>query len=136
MDDNHPLDSLLRELPSCPAPAFTDEVMKRVAGVPQVKTSPWMVADSEIGLSCWTRAILQPSTILALILAALTGEILLLAGGLGELMRNLAAWSLALPSLAAIRGPAVPILVTIAGSALVAFAGYRWSPILSLGKSK
>src|SRR4029434_6524575 len=77
------VESLLRNLPQCPTTSFTDDVMRRVAQTPRYAgLAPAMIdAPADDSLPWWTRALLEPVTILAFLAAAL------LAGWPAQLLR-------------------------------------------------
>jgi hypothetical protein len=77
------LESLLRNLPQCPSVSFTDDVMRRVAQTPRPAGMSAAALDTpaDDSLPWWTRALLEPVTILAFLVAAL------LAGWPAQLLR-------------------------------------------------
>ena len=127
------LESMLRNLPQCPSTSFTDDVMRRVAKAPRPGAALVAAIDgpAEDSLPWWTRALLEPVTILAFLLAAL------LAGWPTHLLD----WStrVALPLAAewAVRTTAVLdpstatgswvviLLISILGSLLLSYFAYR-----------
>jgi hypothetical protein len=127
------LESLLRNLPQCPTTSFTDDVMRRVAQTPRhAGLAPAMIdAPADDSLPWWTRALLEPVTILAFLAAAL------LAGWPAQLLRwsSDAAMPFAIrwtarmsafldPS--SVTGSSIAILLLfIFGSLLLSYFGYR-----------
>lgn len=81
-NDDVVLESLLRDLPRCPSSSFTNDVMRRVseAGRPGIPAMPFN-AELVDPLPWWTRALLEPVTLLAFLTAALV------AGWPTELLR-------------------------------------------------
>ncbi|MGQ0719978.1 MAG: hypothetical protein ACT4PE_00250 [Candidatus Eiseniibacteriota bacterium] len=69
-DDDARLDALLQGLPPGPSVSFTDDVMRRVRVAPRPAAAP-APAWAEPALPWWTRALLQPATIGAFVIAAL-----------------------------------------------------------------
>jgi hypothetical protein len=126
-------ESMLRNLPPCPSASFTDEVMRRVAKTPRPAAITATAADTPMDdtVPWWTRALLEPVTILAFLAAAL------LAGWPAHFLR----WSTeaALPFAAewvarttSMMNPSSAIgdwiailLVSIAGSLLLSYFAYR-----------
>ncbi len=87
VDDHEALiDRLLRSVPVRSRPGFTDAVMLRVAEAPQADAGsadlvpPWAV-EAQPMFPWWTRALLEPVTLLAFVAAAL------LAGWPSHLLR-------------------------------------------------
>jgi hypothetical protein len=68
-DDDARLDALLQGLPPGPSVSFTDDVMRRVRTAH--RAAPVTATPFPPALPWWTRALLQPSTLGALVVAGL-----------------------------------------------------------------
>jgi hypothetical protein len=126
-DDDARLDSLLSGLPPGPPAAFTDDVMRRVRAMP--RPAPVTVPSyPEPVMPWWTRALLQPATLGAFVVAAI------FAVWSDELLRGSMQLSSALASRMVTGSQELPgwsglVIATSVGSVLVAYLAVRGARI-------